>query len=248
MINPFSLQGKVILITGASSGIGKSIAIECSKMEAQLIITARNQERLNDTLKLLEGNNHNQYMADLSTDSGIESLTGMLPKLDGIVHVAGIIKPKPFQFLNRDEIDEIMCINFFGPTLLTNLLIRKKLINKNASLVFISSVSGTMCSFIGGSSYSASKGAINGMIKGMALDLASKQIRVNSIIPGMIETSIFKNSAISEESLIEDRKKYPLGRYGRPEDIAYGAIYLLSDASTWITGSNLLIDGGFTLN
>jgi NAD(P)-dependent dehydrogenase (short-subunit alcohol dehydrogenase family) len=247
MINPFSLRGKKILVTGASSGIGKCIAIECSKTEAQLIITARNQERLNTTYNLLEGKNHIQCKADLSTDLGIESLAGILPRLDGIVHVAGIVKPKPFQFLNRQELDEIMNINFLGPTLLTNVLIRKKLINNQASLVFISSISGTICSFIGGSSYSASKGALNGMIKGMALDLASKQIRVNSIIPGMIETSIFIDSAISQESLIDDRKRYPLGRYGTPEDIAYGAIYLLSNASLWITGSNLLIDGGFTL-
>jgi len=247
MYNPFSLEGKVILITGASSGIGKSIAIDCSKMGAQLILTARNKDRLNDTFKLLEGVNHKQYLADIATDIGIESLIKMLPKLDGIVHVAGIVNPKPFQFLNRQELNEIMNINFYGPTLLSNGLIREKLINKNASIVFISSISGVVCSFIGGSAYSASKGAINGIIKGMALDLASKQIRVNSIIPGMIDTGIFNESAISEQDLFEDRKRYPLGRYGKPEDVANGAIYLLSDASSWVTGSNLLIDGGYTL-
>jgi NAD(P)-dependent dehydrogenase (short-subunit alcohol dehydrogenase family) len=247
MINPFSLKGKIILITGASSGIGRCIAIECAKMGAKLIITARNPERLDETFNTLQGKNHQQFIADLGTDKGIESLVGMLPKLDGIVHTAGIIKPKPFQFINRTELDEIMNINFFGPTILTNNLVRKKLINNQASLVFISSISGTMCSFIGGSSYSASKGALNGIIKAMALDLAPKQIRVNSIIPGMIETSIFKESSISQESLMNDRKKYPLGRYGRPEEIGYAVIFLLSDASLWITGSNLLIDGGFTL-
>ena len=140
-----------------------------------------------------------------------------------------------------------MNINFYGPTLLTNNLIRKKLINKNASIVFISSISGVACSFIGGSSYSASKGAINGIMKGMALDLAAKQIRINSILPGMVDTGIFNGSAISEQELIEDRKRYPLGRYGKPEDIAYAAIYLLSEASSWVTGSNLLVDGGYTL-
>jgi NAD(P)-dependent dehydrogenase (short-subunit alcohol dehydrogenase family) len=247
MINPFSLQGKIILVTGASSGIGKGIAIECSKMGAQLIISAHNPERLNETFKTLHDKNHQQYSADLATDEGIEFLAGMLPKLDGIVHAAGIVKPKPFQFINRRELDEIMNINFFGPTLLTNILIRKKLINKQASLVFISSISGVACSYIGGSAYSGSKGALNGIVKGIALDLASKGIRVNTIVPAMVETSILDGSGISEQELLEDRKRYPLGRYGRPEDIAYAAIYLLSDASTWVTGSNILIDGGYTL-
>jgi len=247
MSNPFSLLGKVILVTGASSGIGKSIAIECSKGSAQLIITGRNTERLAQTFAELNGQNHRKIIADLSVDEGINDLVSLVPKLDGIVHVAGIVKPKPFPFLNRKELDEIMNINFYGPTLLTNVLIRKKLINKNASIIFISSISGVACSFVGGASYSASKGAINGIIKGMALDLAAKQIRVNSIIPGMIDTGIFEGSAITEQDLIEDRKRYPLGRYGKPEDVAYAAIYLLSDASTWVTGSNLLIDGGYTL-
>jgi NAD(P)-dependent dehydrogenase (short-subunit alcohol dehydrogenase family) len=247
MKSPFSLQGKVVLVTGASSGIGRSAAIECSKMGAQLIITARNQVRLSDTLTMLQGKGHQLCLADLATDEGVEMLVEKLPQVDGIVHAAGIVKPKPFQFLNRIELEEIMNINFLGPILLTNSLIRRKLINKQASIVFISSISGIMCSFIGGSSYSASKGAINGVIKGMALDLASKQIRVNSIIPGMIDTGIFNESAISRESLDKDKTRYPLGRYGKPQEVAYAAIYLLSDASAWVTGSNLLIDGGFTL-
>ena len=247
MYNPFSLQDKVILITGASSGIGRGIAIECAKLGAKLIITGRKQESLNDTFDQLVGNNHQQNLADISSDEGITNLCDNLPLLDGVVHVAGIIKPIPFQFLNRQELNSIMNTNFFGPVLLTNVLLRKKLIKKNSSLVFISSISGTICSFIGGSSYSASKGALNGIIKGIALDLAPRNIRVNSIIPGMVDTGILNGSAISNEDLIEDCKNYPLGRYGKPEDIAFATIYLLSDASNWVTGSNLLIDGGYTL-
>jgi len=247
MNNPFTLEGKVILVTGASSGIGRGIAIECSKMGAQLIISARNQMRLQETLDMLEGSNHKGIIADLADEQGISDLTDQLPALDGIVHVAGIVKPKPFKFLNRKELDEIMNINFFGPTILTNSLIRKNLINKQASIVFISSISGVNCSYIGGAAYSASKGAINGIVKGIALDLAPKGIRVNTIVPAMVETSILKGSGISEEELIEDRKRYPLGRYGRTEDVAYACIYLLSEASSWVTGSNLLLDGGYTL-
>ena len=247
MNNPFSLEGKVILVTGASSGIGRSIAIECSNLGAQLIITARNKERLQQTFDKLQGENHSQFIADLTLSEGIEALTCILPKLDGVVNVAGIANPKPFQFMNRDELDLIMNINFYAPSLLTNLIIRKKLLNKNSSIVFISSISGTVCSQIGGSSYSASKGALNGLLKVIALELAAKRIRVNAVIPGMVDTGIFENSAITEQDLIEDRKKYPLGRYGKPEDVAYAVIYLLSDASTWVTGTNLLIDGGYTL-
>ena len=248
MHNPFSLQNKRILVTGASSGIGKSIAIECSKMGANLIITGRNEERLNQTFLELEGGGNQLIVSELTNDDELEKLASFMPNLDGIVHVAGIVNAKPFPFLNRKGLNDILEINFFSPVLLTNLLIRKKRINKQASVVFVSSISGVMCSFIGGSSYSASKGALNGIIKGMALDLSSKQIRVNSVIPGMIDTGIFDGSGITAEDLKEDIKRYPLGRYGKPEEVAYAAIYLLSNASLWVTGSNLLIDGGFTLN
>ena len=247
MYNPFTLQDKVILVTGASSGIGKGIAIECAKLGAKLIITGRNPERLNDTLNDLLGVDHTSVIADISTDEGISALCENLPQLDGVVHVAGIVKPKPFQFLNRNELEIIMNTNFYGPILLTNTMLRKKNIKKGSSLVFISSISGTICSYIGGSAYSASKGAINGILKGIALDLAPKSIRVNSIIPGMVDTGILVESAISTEDLIEDRKRYPLGRYGTPKDVAFAAIYLLSDASSWVTGSNILLDGGYTL-
>jgi len=247
MYNPFTLRDKVILITGASSGIGKGIAIECAKMGAHLVITGRNSERLNETFNQLEGQDHFQTIADISSDIGIASLCENLPPLDGVVHVAGVVKPKPFQFINRTELSFIMDTNFYGPVLLTNVLLRKKRIKKNSSVVFISSISGTLSSFVGGTAYSASKGALNGILKGIALELASKNIRVNSIIPGMIDTGIFNESSISEEDLIEDRKRYPLGRYGKPEDVAFAAIYLLSDASNWVTGSNILLDGGYTL-
>jgi NAD(P)-dependent dehydrogenase (short-subunit alcohol dehydrogenase family) len=125
--------------------------------------------------------------------------------------------------------------------------VKSKKIGKGSSIVFISSVSGVYCSAVASSIYSASKGAVNGLVKGIALDLASKGIRVNSVNPGMIDTDIFSGSAITQDQLDEDMKRYPLGRYGKPEEVAYAVIYLLSDASSWTTGSNLLIDGGYTL-
>ena len=170
-----------------------------------------------------------------------------MPALDGVVHCAGFTIPKPFVFLSKDDVDAVMKVNFSTPVFLTQKLLKSKKINKKASIVFISSISGVYVSSVAGSLYSASKGAVNGIVKGMAIELAAKQIRVNSVNPGMIETNIFSAGIISEEQLNEDKKKYPLKRYGKPEEVAYAVIYLLSEASSWTTGSNILIDGGYTL-
>lgn len=247
MHNPFTLGGKTILVTGASSGIGKAIAIESSKMGANVIITGRNEERLKKTYYLLKGRGHGLIVADLSLKEDIERLHKELPVIDGLVNCAGLTKVAPFSFATRDSFEEVMNVNFFAPTELTRLMVKTKKIRKGASIVFISSVSGVYCSAVASAIYSSSKGAVNGLVKGVALDLAPKGIRVNSVNPGMIDTEIFTGSAITDEQLQTDMLRYPLGRYGKPEEVAYAVIYLLSDAATWITGSNLLIDGGYTL-
>lgn len=245
--NPFSLVDKTILVTGASSGIGRAVAIECSKMGAKLTITGRNEVRLNETFSNLLGEGHAQVVADLSNESDIKALCEKTSIVNGIVHCAGFTILLPFQFVTKEKIDSIFNVNFTSTVLLSQQFLKRKKLPKEASIVFISSVSGVFCSAIGGSLYSASKGAVNGLIKGMALDLATKGIRVNSVNPGMIETNIFSKGEITKEQLDDDVKRYPLKRYGRPEEVAYAAIYLLSDASKWVTGSNLLIDGGYTL-
>ena len=247
MHNSFTLEGKKILVTGASSGIGKAIAIECSKMGANVIITGRNEKRLRDTFSKLEGSGHGLIVADLSIKEEIERLHKELPVIAGLVNCAGLTKVVPFSFATRDSFEDVMNVNFFAPTELTRLMVKSKKIGKGGSVVFISSVSGVYCSAVASSIYSSSKGAINGLVKGVALDLAPKGIRVNSVNPGMIDTDIFSGSAITEEQLKEDMKRYPLGRYGKPEEVANAVIYLLSDAASWTTGSNLLIDGGYTL-
>lgn len=247
MYNPFSLKDKTILVTGASSGIGRAIAIECSKMGAHIIITARNEERLHKTLSKMEGKQNQAVIADLSIDKDINKLADETPKIDGIVHCAGFTIPKPFNFISKDDVDSVMKVNFTTPVFLTQKLLRSKKINRKASIVFISSISGVYVSSVAGSLYSASKGAVNGIVKGMAIELAARKIRVNSVNPGMIETNIFSSGTISEDQLTEDKKKYPLKRYGKPEEVAFATIYLLSDASSWTTGSNILIDGGYTL-
>jgi NAD(P)-dependent dehydrogenase (short-subunit alcohol dehydrogenase family) len=247
MYNPFTLVGKTILVTGASSGIGRAIAIESSKMGASVIITGRNRERLKETYSLLEGSDHDLIVADLSVKEDIDLLHKELPIIHGLVNCAGLTKVSPFPFATRSSFEEVMNVNFFAPTELTRLLVKTKKIRKGASIVFISSVSGVYCSAVASAIYSSSKGAVNGLVKGVALDLAPKGIRVNSVNPGMIDTDIFTGSAITDEQLKTDMLSYPLGRYGKPEEVAFAVIYLLSDATTWITGSNLLIDGGYTL-
>ena len=247
MYNPFSLENKTILVTGASSGIGKAIAIECAKMGAKVVVTGRNEARLQETHSLLEGDQPDYIVADLSVNEDVVRVSKELSTLNGLVNCAGLTKVAPFPFATRDSFEEVMNVNFFAPTELTRLLVKSKKIGKGSSIVFISSVSGVYCSAVASSIYSASKGAVNGLVKGIALDLASKGIRVNCVNPGMIDTHIFSEGKITEEQLKEDTERYPLKRYGKPEEVAYAVIYLLSDASAWTTGSNLLIDGGYTL-
>lgn len=249
MVNPFSLEGKTILVTGASSGIGRGIAVECSKMGANVVITGRNINRLNETYLSLIGTTHIQIVADLSMNEEIDSLVAQCPQLDGCVNNAGIPKLMTVKFIQKEGLTEIIGINTISPILLTSALIKKKKLNRSASIVFISSISGVFISTLGESSYSASKGAIHGFVKGAAIDLSSQKIRVNSVNPGLIQTDILKlaGELFSEDQINDKLKQYPLKRIGQPEDVAYGVIYLLSDASSWVTGASIVIDGGFTL-
>ena len=243
--NPFTLQGKTILVTGASSGIGKSIAIECSKMGATLVITGRNESRLQETLTLLQNSGHFCVVSDLSQKDDLDNLVEQLPALDGVVHCAAILKKLPLKFINEMAWQETIETNLFAPALLSQRLVKKNKIKEASSIVFISSIASTVASF-GNISYMASKGAINSLSRGMALELASKKIRVNTVQPALIQTNL-TDKALSEEDLNNYLLKFPLGRFGKPEEVAYAVIYLLSDASQWVTGTSITIDGGVTL-
>ena len=245
--NPFSLEGKTILITGASSGIGQKTAIECSKMGAKMVVTGRNAERLQDTFAQLEGEGHMQKLAELTAQEDVERLIEGLPVLDGLVLCAGSGITKPFQFSSRDQFDKVFNVNYFAPVELLRLLVKKKLLAKPSSVVFVSSIGGVLSFNPGNGVYGASKAALNSTMKFCALELAPKKIRVNSVNPGMVHTKLINPSTISEEQQIADMETYPLKRYGEPEDVAYGIIYLLSDASSWVTGHSLVIDGGKTI-
>jgi NAD(P)-dependent dehydrogenase (short-subunit alcohol dehydrogenase family) len=247
MKNPFSLSGKTVLVTGASSGIGRATAVLCSEMGANVIITARNQKRLAETFNMLQNNAHHLFIADLTNARQVEELIDDVPFLDGCVFCAGVVKTLAIKMSDKKDLEEIFDTNTFSAIYLTQLLIGQKKLNKNGSLVYLSSISGTKIGAVGGSLYGASKAAIEGFAKGAALELAPRNIRVNTIAPGMIETPIFDDTSVSAEQLAEDAKRYPLKRYGKPEEVANAAVYLLSDAAQWITGTTLLIDGGYTL-
>lgn len=247
--NPFTLEGKTILITGASSGIGRSTAIECSKMGATVIITARNEERLQETLSQMNGNKHRYIVADLSCSEDIERMVNELPILDGCVNNAGYNILQLVPFIKQEDMERIFKINVQAPIMLTHALVKRKKLNKGSSIVFTSSISGRNVCSVGNSLYSSTKGALASFMRNAALDLASKKIRCNAVLPGMVETPLKEGkSSITAEQWEENRKLYPLKRFGTPEDIAYAIIYLLSDASSWMTGSELIIDGGRTLN
>jgi NAD(P)-dependent dehydrogenase (short-subunit alcohol dehydrogenase family) len=244
--NPFSLKGKTILVTGASSGIGQATAIECAQMGAEVVITGRDTERLQATADLM-GNLKAQIAADLTNQEDVERLVAALPPLDGAVLCAGNSTTLPLQFGSREKFDEMFNVNFFAPVELLRLMYKKKVLQKGASVVLIASIGGTHSFMPGNGVYGASKAALNSLMKYAAREYASRKIRVNSICPGMVDTPLIHRGTITEEQLAEDAKRYPLGRYGKPDDIANGVVYLLSDASSWLTRHDLVIDGGFSI-
>lgn len=241
--NPFTLEGKTILVTGASSGIGRGIAIACSKMGATVIINGRNEQRLAETMTEMQGEENLSLAADLSDSNSLTGMVSRLPKLDGIVHCAGIGQRVLCKQLQEADLDTMMDVNFKAPVMLQTEILKQKKINKGASIVFIASIASDTPS-IGNAVYSASKGAIISYANCLALELAPRLIRVNCILPAMIWTDLILKGGITEEELREDEKKYPLKRYGKPEDIANLSIYLLSNAAAWMTGSSIKITGG----
>lgn len=241
--NPFSLTGKTILVTGASSGIGKGIALACAKMGATVIVTGRNVERLNETLSLMPEGDHKAISADLTKAEDIDRLVSELPKLDGLVQCAGVGSRVACKMMTQADIDHIMKPNLEAPVLLQAAILAKKKINKAASIVYIASRAANAPT-VGNAIYSASKGAIISYAKCLALELAPRQIRVNCICPAMVWTDLIIQDGLTKEEMEEAQLKYPLKRYGQPEDIANLAIYMLSNASAWMTGSAVDLTGG----
>lgn len=242
--NPFSLEGKKILVTGASSGIGREIAIVCSKMGAQVTVTGRNEERLMAAFAMLEGEGHSMIVADLTAESQISNLAASCSELNGVVHCAGIGSRTLLNNVKESELQRVMTTNFNAPVLLQKALSKKKKIKDRASIVFIASRA-PFAPSIGNGIYAASKGALIAYAKVLGLELAAKMIRVNCICPAMVWTELIeKDALITGIDYHEAEKSYPLKRYGKPEDIANLAVYLISDASSWMTGSCIDVTGG----
>lgn len=241
--NPFSLKGKTVLVTGASSGIGKAVAIACAKMGATIVLTARNESRLQETLMQMPEGSHLVIPADITKSEGLLHLVEKMPVLDGVAHCAGVGSRVPCKSLDQESIEYVMKPNFEAPVLLQAAILSNKKMSKGSSVLFIASRAYESPS-IGNAAYSASKGAIISYSKCLALELAPRQIRVNCICPAMVWTNLILQDAVTKEELEDAQKAYPLKRYGKPEDVANLALYLLSDASVWMTGSSIDLTGG----
>lgn len=243
--NPYSLKDKTILITGAAGGIGRATALECSRIGAKLLLTDINNDGLLETLSMLYGEGHSTHVANLTSQEELDSLVAELPKLDGFVSNAGITKPTLVKFITPEVMDRIMAINTYAPIYLTQKLLKKKKFNEGASLVFTVSVGGIFTTAPGNAMYGASKGALQVFVKNVALECAPR-LRCNSVNPGMVNTNL-AGRAYSDEEKERDIRTYPMKRYGEPKDVALAIVYLLSDASSWVTGHSLIVDGGKTL-
>ncbi len=244
-----SLESKKILITGASSGIGKATAILFSKLGAQLVITGRNEQNLLSTFSQLNTNQHHKsVIADLTIKDDVEKLVSQINDIDGIVHCCGKVFPVPVKYIKSNQLQDVFEVNYFSAVNLISKLLQKNKINNKSSIVFISSVS-TLYSYYGGAPYVSSKSALEAYAKTLALELVVKKIRVNVLQPALVDTPIFEttiDASVNEEEMKKLISKYPLG-IGTVDDISNACAYFSSDISKWITGSFLKMDGGLTL-
>ena len=251
MNNSFSLKNKNILITGASSGIGRQCAITFSQLGANVILIARNKGRLKETYNKLDKGNHLIISQDITEYNKLEEVVNTavdkIGKISGFVHSAGIEMTLPLRNMQPSYYEKMFSVNVIAGFELAKIISKKKYLYKNgASFVFISSVMGILGQ-LGKIGYCSSKGSLISGVKAMALELASKKIRVNCILPGVVETEMSNEmfQKLSEESKKNIVDMHPLG-LGKPEDIAYACAYLLSDSARWVTGANLIIDGGYS--
>lgn len=241
------LTGKNVLITGASSGIGKETALRLSRAGAKVFISGRNSERLSETYDSLEGSDHEMLVTDLTDERDINALAANVGEIDGLVHCAGIVGPTPAKFIRQENIDKLFRINYQVPVLLTGKILMKKKLKDNSSIVFISSVA-TKSPYFGGALYGSSKAALEAYSQSLALELVNRGIRSNILSPGLVRTKILTDPAkegnpeIVDESIQKYLKKYPMG-IGEPADVANVILFLLADESKWVSGSNILLGG-----
>lgn len=244
----FTLNGKRILVTGASSGIGYATCLLINSLGGNFIGVSRRQDKLKELLSASENDANSIISADITKDGDIEQIIKTVSNLDGIVHSAGIAVRLPLKFYKKEVLDQTRAVNYDSIVLLVNGLLKQKKLNKRSSIVLVSSIAGLFGSK-GNGIYAGTKGALIAIAKVWASELASSGIRVNAVAPGMVKTDIAMAAVetLSAETIAEDEKKYPLG-YGNPIDVAAPIAFLLSEASKWITGEVLITDGGRTMN
>ena len=248
-LNPFSLEGKTILITGGAGGIGAATAQICIQLGARVILTDIREEALVSTLESLPqfqtGEPNLCFTSDLTDAEQLNALVEFCPIIDGLVCNAGLMKLTLTQFITEEELTRIQKINLNAPIMLTRSLLKKKKIKKGGSIVFTASAAGVFRVSPGNGIYATTKCGIDAFMRTVALEIGPKGIRCNSVNPGMVETALI--GSFTEEQKEKEKQNYPLRRFAKPEDIAYGIAYLLSDASSFVTGTALKIDGGMTL-
>ena len=246
MEDAFSLRGKRILVTGASSGLGQAIAIACAIRGATLVIAGRDEARLSATRAGLSGEGHAHFIGDLVEDSARERLAEAAGVVDGVVHCAGISRLAPIRMASEKHVREVWAINYESPVLLTQRLLAKNQVAPGGSILFMSSIA----AFIGVAGvgvYSGTKAALIGTMRCLAMEVVKRGIRVNCLAPTLVETPLFLEAAKMASSMEEQRARHPLG-FGKPEDVANATIFYLSAASRWITGTTLVMDGGLTIS
>lgn len=251
METPFSLEGKTIVITGASSGIGRQCAIDCAGMGANVVLVARNEERLQETLSLMEGEEHVVFAHDLTQLSELPLLANNIVaktgRINGMIHSAGISTVLPLKLLDETTMERFFRTNVYATIQLTRAFCNVKNFDKDGgSVIFMSSIMACVGENAK-SVYSMTKGALLSGMRSLSVEYAKKHIRFNCISPGAIETPINAEQPYMKDPDIRAKyeAKYPLG-FGKPSDISHACIYLLSDASRWVTGQNFVIDGGYT--
>ncbi len=239
------LIGKHILVTGASSGMGRVFCQMIAREGATVSLLARNEERLKETLSTMIGENHKYYVCDLTNEEHIKNTISEIQPLDGVVFCAGINDYVPLKFVKQEKLERIFQTNYFSQIILTQMLVKKKLIKKRASLVYISSLSSVL-GVAGTLLYASSKAALNSSVRVIAAELAPMGVRANAICPGIVRTEMLSGTNIDEDTFTKQAVDYPLG-LGTPEDVGYAVLFHLSDGSKWLTGNCMVIDGGYSL-
>lgn len=240
----FSVAGKTLLITGASSGIGAATARLCSQLGATLVINGRDTERLQATMQSLHGTGHLQVAGDLTDPDTQQKLIEVNAGYDGVAACAGTCALAMLKQANRNHLQQMLDVNYLAPVTLIQQLLRKRQLHSNASVVFITTIGAHTCPQAT-AGYAASKAALEAASRTFALEQAKQGIRFNCIAPGYVDTPMLHklSTAVNME---ENMALTPLGNI-IPEDIAPGIVYLLSAASRWVTRSTLTIDGGLSL-